>query len=141
MGAAGEGEQDSPRQPQGKELFELLVERGAAIDPLEKRYGGAPIGFAHYHDRQSMLGFLSRYSRNVWMLALRGYVERLRDVLAEAPELARATNAEGLTPLWWMPDDEPRAIEIARLLLTNGADPAVRSRSGRTAADWRRNAA
>ncbi len=29
VGAAGEGEQDSPRQPQGPALFQLLLERGA----------------------------------------------------------------------------------------------------------------
>jgi hypothetical protein len=29
VGAAGEGEQDSPRQPYAAELFELLLERGA----------------------------------------------------------------------------------------------------------------
>ncbi len=33
VGAAGEGEQDSPRQPQGTALFELLLERGA--DPFD----------------------------------------------------------------------------------------------------------
>src|SRR3977135_2963474 len=29
VGPAGEGEQDSPRQPQAKDLFQLLLERGA----------------------------------------------------------------------------------------------------------------
>src|SRR4029077_11446391 len=33
VGAAGEGEQDSPRQPQGAAVFELLLERGA--DPFD----------------------------------------------------------------------------------------------------------
>jgi len=33
VGVAGEGEQDSPRQPQGAALFELLLERGA--DPFD----------------------------------------------------------------------------------------------------------
>ena len=114
----------------------LLVERGAEIDPREKNWNAAPIGFAAYHDRQAALDCLSRHSKNVWVLAFRGYLERLREVLAVEPDRAREKNGEGLTPLWWMPDDEPLAVEIARLLLANGADPAVRSRSGRTAADW-----
>ena len=31
---------------------------------------------------------------------------------------------DGITPLWWLPDDEEKALEIAQLLLAAGADPA-----------------
>ena len=119
-------------------VVRFLVERGAQIDPLESTWKAAPIGFAAFYDRLATLEYLSRHSKNVWVLAFRGYLERLREVLAVETELARQTNEEGLTPLWWMPDDEPRAIEIARLLLASGADPSVRSQRGRTAADWAR---
>jgi ankyrin repeat protein len=116
----------------------LLIERGAEVDPLEKNWNAAPIGFAAYHDRQATLDYLSRHSKNVWVLAFRGYLDRLREVLAAEPDRAKEKNGEGLTPLWWMPDDEPLAVEIARLLLASGADPSVLSKSGRTAADWAR---
>jgi ankyrin repeat protein len=116
----------------------LLVERGAQIDPREKNWSAAPIGFAAHFDHLETRDFLSRHSRYVWVLAFRGYVDRLRTVLAADPGLATEKNGEGITPLFWLPDDEPLAIEIARLLLAHGADPAVRSPRGRTAADWAR---
>jgi ankyrin repeat protein len=40
---------------------------------------------------------------------------------------------DGITPLWWLPDDEAKAMEIVEMLLAAGADPAIRSREGRTA--------
>jgi ankyrin repeat protein len=116
----------------------LLVERGAEIDPREKNWNAAPIGFAAYGDHLETRDFLSRHSRNVWVLAFRGYLDRLRDVLAADPGLAKERNREGLTPLFFLPDDEPLAAEIARLLLSHGADPTVVSPRGRTAADWAR---
>lgn len=57
-------------------------------------------------------------------------------MLREEPDLARQVSADGITPLWWLPDDEARAIAIAEMLLAAGADPSIRSRDGHTAADW-----
>jgi hypothetical protein len=114
----------------------LLIARGAEIDPRELEWNGTPIGWAAYGNRKEMLDFLSRYSRNVWTLCFRGYVDRLREVLAEDPQLATAVTDDGITPLWWLPDEDEKALETARLLLAAGADPARRSKSGTTAADW-----
>jgi ankyrin repeat protein len=38
--------------------------------------------------------------------------------------------------LWWLPDDESKAIAIVELLLAHGADPDARSQAGKTARDW-----
>src|SRR5262249_37741849 len=38
VGAAGEGEQDSPRQPQGPALYELLLDRGAGPYDIQVLY-------------------------------------------------------------------------------------------------------
>jgi len=119
-------------------VVKLLVERGAEIDPREKNWGAAPIGFAAWNEHLATRDFLSRYSRFVFVLAFRGYLDRLREVLAAEPDLAKEKRPEGVTPLFWLPDDEPLACEIARLLLASGADPTVRSQRGRTAADWAR---
>ncbi len=115
-----------------------LIERGAEVDPRETAWNATPIGWAGHGDHVEMLDLLSRYSRNVWTLAFRGYVDRLRDVLRENPDLAKQTTQEGITPLWWLPDDEDKAMEIVELLLAAGADPAQRSVKGGTAAAWAR---
>ena len=114
----------------------LLIERGAQVDPRERAYNGTPIGWAGHSDRPEMLDFLSQYSRNVWTLSFRGYVDRLREVLRDEPDRAKEVASSGETPLWWLPDDEARAMEIVELLLAHGADPAVRNAHGGTAADW-----
>ena len=80
-----------------------------------------------------MIDFLSRFSRFVWTLAFRGYVDRLRDVLREQPDLAKQVASDGITPLWWLPDDEEKALEIVELFLSHGADPSIRSTRGTTA--------
>jgi ankyrin repeat protein len=119
-------------------VVQLLVERGAEVDPRESEYGAAPIGFAAYGDKLEVLEYLSRYSRNVWTLTFRGYVDRLRDIMRDEPALARIASSDGVTPLWWLPDDEGKALAIAKLLLEHGANPAAVSKDGSTAADWAR---
>lgn len=114
----------------------LLIERGAEIDPIDATWGGAPIGWAAHGDHVEMVDFLSQFSRNVWTLSFRGYVDRLRQVLSEEPERAKAVTKDGITPLWWLPDDETKAMEIVELFLAHGADPSIGNNEGKTAADW-----
>jgi ankyrin repeat protein len=114
----------------------FLIDRGAEIDPRETTYNNTPLGWAAHFDDVRMRDFLSQYSRDVWHLAFCGYVDRLRDVLGVEPELARQVTKDGITPLWWLPDDEEKALAIVEMLLAAGADPASRSREGRTAMDW-----
>ena len=119
-----------------KRSARFLIERGAEIDPREASYNGTPLGWAGHGDHLEMLDLLSPHSRDVWTLSFRGYVDRLREVLRTEPELARQVTPGGITPLWWLPDDEATAMEIVELLVAAGADPAVKSREGRTAMDW-----
>jgi ankyrin repeat protein len=114
----------------------VLIERGAEVDPRETNYDATPIGWASHGDRTEMIDFLSRYSRNIWTLAFRGYVDRVRDILQREPDLAKQVTKEGITPLWWLPDDEAKALAIVELLLAHGADPSAKNQAGRTAADW-----
>jgi ankyrin repeat protein len=120
----------------GLKAAAFLIERGAEIDPIETSYGGPPIGWAAHGDRTAMVDLLSRYSRNIWTLSFRGYVARVREILRDEPALARQVGENGITPLWWLPDDEDQALEIVELLLAAGADPSLKSKSGSTAADW-----
>ena len=116
----------------------FLIDAGVDPDPRETTWGATPIGWAAHSEHLEMIDFLSRYSRNIWTLALRGYVDRVRELLQDEPALARQVDADGVTPLLWLPNDDGKAIAIAELLLAAGADPAARNKSGRTAADWAR---
>ncbi len=112
----------------------LLIERGAAIDPVESSYGNTPLGSATWSQHREMIDLLSPHSNDVWELINNGKVERLREVLARTPERAKAA-WERETLLMWLPDDDARAMEIAQLLLSLGADPSVTNGEGQTAAD------
>jgi ankyrin repeat protein len=116
----------------------FLLERGAEVDPRESSYNGTPIGWAAHGDRREMVELLSRQSRDIWTLCVHGYVERVRDILTEDPSRARVISKDGDTPLWWLPDDEAKAMQIVALLVAAGTDPAAKNNDGGTAADWAR---
>jgi ankyrin repeat protein len=116
----------------------FLVERGAEIDPRESTYQGAPIGWASHADRTEMVRFLSSRSRDILVLSFNGCVDRVREILADDPGLARLVSSDGITPLWWLPDDESQAMQIVELLLAAGADPSRKNNKGNTAADFAR---
>lgn len=115
-------------------VAKLLVERGADVDPRETVYSSTPLWGAVWRQRPRMIDFLAPLSRDVWSLAIIGDVERLREVLDKEPRLARSAG-EYETPLMWLAPDEGRALEIAEMLVANGADPGVANRQGQTAAD------
>jgi ankyrin repeat protein len=112
----------------------LLIERGAELEPAETNWNNTPLDHAMYGNLQRMVHFLSGFTRDVFRLAWIGNIERLRDVLAEEPDRARAADG-GNTPLMWLTDEEARAKEIVELLISNGADPNVKNNEGMTAAD------
>ena len=112
----------------------LLIERGAELEPVETNWNNTPLDHAMYGNLQRMIEFLSGFTRDVFRLAWIGNIERLRDVLAEEPNRARAADG-GSTPLMWLTDDEARAKEIVELLISGGADPNLKNDEGMTAAD------
>ena len=116
-------------------VAELLIARGAEVDPREDQWGATPFVFAIYGKHQRMIDLLGRHSRDLWNLAFTGKVDRLRALLTAEPELAKAAHPSGDTPLMRLPDDDARAREIVELFLAHGADPTRRNRDGKTAAD------
>jgi uncharacterized protein len=116
-------------------VAKLLLERGAEIDPRDRRYHATPIGWASHGDHGDMVTFLSRFSRDLRVLCFTGCVERVRELLTEDAELARQVDDNGITPLWWLPDDDGAAEEMIDALLKAGADPTVKSKDGSTAAE------
>ena len=109
-----------------------LVQRGAEIDPVENRYGGTPLGGASHYLHQEVMDFLAPLSRDVWNLTYNGYLDRLREVLAEKPERARVDWDEWSPLLWLPPHDEDTAIEMAKLFVAHGADPHHQASNGAT---------
>ena len=82
-----------------------------------------------------IIALLCRHSRSIWEVGYAGNVDRVRQLLTEKPEAARATG-DGETLLMWLPPhDESKALELAQLLLEHGADATVRDAQNMTAAD------
>ena len=112
----------------------LLIERGAEVDAIGRRYENTPLGGAMHCQSAGMIDLLSRHSRSAWEVGFAGNVDRLRELLAEKPERARGYDGETLL-MYLPPDDESKAMAVAELLLASGADPAIRDPHGMTAAD------
>lgn len=109
----------------------LLLERGAEVDPVETRWSATPMGFASYNHHTSILDLLSTRSRDIYDLCFEGFVDRVREVLAEDSQRAKSLPS----PLFWLPEDEDKALALADMLLTAGADGGRHNVSGRTPAD------
>jgi ankyrin repeat protein len=117
-------------------VAQLLIDRGADLEAQESTWNNTPLGFATYANLSRMIELISKYSTDVFRLTWTGNIKRLKEVLSVQPELAKLV--DGGTPLMWLPDDDVRATEAVKLLVSFGADPAVKSNQGLTAADYAR---
>jgi uncharacterized protein len=115
-----------------QEIAKLLIARGAEIDPFEQRYGGTPLSHANYMGRQDMIDIIAPYSLNIRGLCFAGCIDRLRELFTEDPKLASADIHEREPPLFCLPDDEDKAVELAELLISFGAGTNVRNTEGLT---------
>jgi uncharacterized protein len=109
----------------------LLIARGAEIDSVERCHHATPLGHANYHGRREMIAAIAPVSRDVRGLCFCGAIDRLAALLAEDPTLA-SRPSRGELPLFCLPDDDERAVEVAELLLAHGADASVRNTEGLT---------
>lgn len=116
------------------QVVAVLIKRGAKIDPVDSMHDATPLWFAMWAQRTEIIELLSPYSRDVWALSFLGNVARIREVLHAEPQIA-AMSGES-TPLFWLPEDEDKAVELVGLFLSYGADPKFRRKGdGLTAAD------
>jgi ankyrin repeat protein len=119
------------------EAANLLIAAGAEIDRRERKWNGTPLSWAVVLGQPQMVDLLAPFSRDMWPLVHLGLTERLAAVLSADPDLANRArvNKDTPTPLFFLPDDEDKAVEVARILLRHGADPRTRNKSGQTAID------
>lgn len=113
----------------------VLLDAGADPDARELSYGSTPIGTASWAQQMEMVDLLSDYSRDLFNLVFAGRVDRVRQLLREDPSLAKHVERSGDTVLMRLPDDERDAMQLAELLIANGADPSIRNGQGLVAAD------
>src|SRR5678816_18219 len=116
------------------EIAKLLIARGADIDAIERNYNSTPLGGANYHGRTEMVAMLVPLSRDIRGLCFAGAVDRLAELLAGDASLASTVTRGNEAPLFALPDDDERAVEVAELLLAHGADPSVKNAAGLTPA-------
>jgi len=115
------------------DVVKLLAERGADIDRPSRNFGGA-LGFAAHFGHRDIAEILAPRSRDAIHLVYLAMKDRLRALLATAPDLANAPDPKyGIRPLFCLPDDEAQAADMAALLLAHGADPIIKSNEGQTA--------
>jgi ankyrin repeat protein len=116
------------------EIVALLVEAGAEIDPIERRYGSTPLGWARHQGAGAAQIYLASRSRDIEGLCQAAEIERLETLFVEAPALANAPARSGEPPLFCLPDDDTSACDLVEFLLAAGADPAVQNAEGLTPA-------
>ena len=115
-------------------IIALLVEAGAEIDPIERRYGSTPLGWARHQGASAAQIYLASRSRDVEALCQAAEIERLEALFAEEPALANAPARSGEPPLFCLPDDDSSACDLVEFLLAAGADPTARNGEGLTPA-------
>jgi len=116
------------------EIVVLLAEAGAEIDPIERRYGSTPLGWARHQGSAAAQIYLASRSRDVEALCQAAEIERLEGLFAEEPALANAATRSGELPLFCLPDDDTSACDLVEFLLAAGGDPTVRNSEGQTPA-------
>lgn len=121
------------------DIARLLIARGADVDPFEKRHGGTPLTHALYHGQADMVELLVPRSHNFRALCYAGAVERVRELLTADPSRVNHQDRPGETAIFCLPGDEEKAMGLAELLLTFGADPSFRNPKGQTPAQVARS--
>lgn len=121
------------------DIAQLLIARGADVDPLEERHGGAPLTHALYHGQTGMIELLVSRSRNFRALCYAGAVDRVQELLVADPTRVNRQDRPGETPIFCLPGDEDKAIELVELLLSYSADPSFRNPLGQTPAQVARS--
>ncbi len=113
-------------------LAEQLIELGARLDVRDREFDGSPVGWANQGGHEALRERLLDRTEDVFDLSAWGRVDQLRARLESDPTQARATRANGVTPLHYLAVDDERCAEVIDLLCEHGADPNARTEEGTT---------
>lgn len=111
----------------------VLLARGAEVDARELVHGATPMGMASWAQHPHLCEIIGAHSRDLFNLTRAGNVRRVRQVLDREPELVNTVHPHGESLLMWLPDDEDKAVELAKLFLSLGIDARFRDPNGETA--------
>lgn len=113
-------------------VAQLLIARGAEIDPVEQRYNATPLRHASYLGKPELVELIAPHSHSLRALCFSGFVERVRSLLAEDTQGVKRLEQAGENLLFCLPDDENKAVEIVEVLLAFGASPRETNAQGQT---------
>ncbi len=104
-----------------REMLDALLDAGADINARSRWWAGS-FGFLDLAKEDLAEYALTRGAKlDVHSAARLGKIDQLKRMLAENPALARARGGDGKTPLHFA-----RTVDVAQLLLANGADVNAR---------------
>jgi uncharacterized protein len=117
------------------DIVKVLIAHGADIDRPVNSYGGA-MGVCAQFARYGIAKLLAPLSRDVHSMVRLAMKDRLRELFAAEPELANMIHfRSGQTPLFFLPDEEESALDMAKFLLEHGAGVRLVNKEGDTAAN------
>jgi uncharacterized protein len=117
------------------DIVKVLIAHGADIDRPADNYGGA-MGISANFARHEIAKVLAPLSRDVHSMVRLAMKDRLRELFTAEPELADLVHfRSGQTPLFFLPDEEAPALDMAKFLLEHGAGVRFVNKEGDTAAN------
>lgn len=120
-------------------MVRQMLGAGADVELREQRWHGTPMSWAVVLGQPAVADLLAPFSHDIRPFAAQARLDRLDAALTEQPwRVNERLGGDCPTALYCLPDDEAAAVEVARILLVHGADPADRNDKGQTPADWAR---
>lgn len=115
-------------------MARMLVELGASTDERDPVHRGTPLDWAAHNQQTEVAAYLSQFAGVFSALRADG-LERVAQLLAADPALARAVDENGDPLVFHLHRGMKRLGEAIALLRAHGADFAARDHLGRTLAE------
>lgn len=127
------------------EAIKVLLQHGADPELKENNWQATPLGLALHHHHWPVIEVLEPISNDILDMSRMANAQRVADLLARDPTLARLHTPKGNNGLHLvsqLKQDDPdldASIAIIDLLLKYGADPLARNHADKTPEQWIRS--